>query len=250
MSLADLLTFELAAAAATGLVAAAVSGFAGFGLNLLMTPVLALLFAPVEAVPIVAAMGLASATRMLGGTWRWIDRREVAILGAAAALAVPLGAWVLVHAPPDVMRRAIAAMVIVCTLVLLAGWRYRGPRNGATHAAVGLLAGFLNAGVGIGGPPVVLYQLARAGQGSHAPIVARANLVGFFSLLSVATMAVFIAGGVMDGVAAARSAVLLPFVLAGTWIGMKGFAAGGARLWRRIALGFLLCVSALMVALG
>ncbi len=250
MPLADLLTLELAAAAATGLVAATVSGFTGFGLNLLMTPVLALLFAPVEAVPIVTAMGLVGGIRMLGSTWRWIDRREVAILAAAAALTVPLGAWVLVHAPPDVMRRAIAAMVIVCTLALLAGWHYRGPRNAATHATVGLLAGFLNAGVGIGGPPVVLYQLARAGQGGHAPIVARANLVGVFFLLSVATMGALIAHGAVDKAAAARSAALLPFVLAGTWIGMRGFAAGGARLWRRIALGFLLCVSALMVALG
>ena len=246
MSFADLLTFELAAAAAIGLVAATVSGFAGFGLNLLMTPVLALLFAPVEAVPIVAAMGLASTARMLGGTWRWIDRREVAILGGMSVLAVPAGAWVLVHAPPDAMRRAIAAVVIVFTLVMLAGWRYRGPRNAATHAVVGLAAGFLNAGVGIGGPPVVLYQLARAGDA----IVARANLVGFFSLLSVATMAVFAVGGVMDAAAVARSAVLLPFVLAGTWLGMRGFDAGGAHLWRRVALAFLLCVSALMVALG
>ncbi|MGY8997380.1 MAG: sulfite exporter TauE/SafE family protein [Alphaproteobacteria bacterium] len=246
MLLADLMTLELAGAAAAGLVAALISGFAGFGLNLVMMPILAVLFSPVEAIPIVTIMGLVNAVRMLGGTWRLIDRREVLILGCVSVFTVPLGAWVLINVEAELMRRAIAAFVIFFTVIMLIGWRYRGPRNTATHVGVGLLAGFLNAGVGIGGPPVVLYQLARDGD----PAVGRANLVGFFTILALVTLIVFSFEGVMKETALVRSGFVLPFVLLGTWIGMRRFNHATVHLHRRFALGFLLAVSVMIVVIG
>ena len=246
MPLADLMTLELAGAAAAGLVAALISGFAGFGLNLVMMPILAVLFSPVEAIPIVTIMGLVNAVRMLGGTWRLIDRREVLILGCVSVFTVPLGAWVLINADAELMRRAISAFVVFFTLIMLIGWRYRGPRNTATHIGVGLIAGFLNAGVGIGGPPVVLYQLARDGD----PAIGRANLVGFFTILALVTLIVFSLEGVMNETALTRSGFVLPFVLLGTWIGMRSFNPATVHLHRRFALGFLLAVSVMIVVIG
>ena len=236
MPLADLMTLELAGAAAAGLVAALISGFAGFGLNLVMMPILAVLFSPVEAIPIVTIMGLVNAVRMLGGTWRLIDRREVLILGCVSVFTVPLGAWVLINADAELMRRAISAFVVFFTLIMLIGWRYRGPRNTATHIGVGLIAGFLNAGVGIGGPPVVLYQLARDGD--------------FFTILALVTLIVFSLEGVMNETALTRSGFVLPFVLLGTWIGMRSFNPATVHLHRRFALGFLLAVSVMIVVIG
>jgi len=244
--MADLITIELLGAMAAGFIASVISGFAGFGLNLVMTPILAVLFTPVEAIPVVTVMGLVNSARMLGGTWRQIDRREVMILGGVCVLTVPLGAWVLVSADADIMKRAIAAFVIVFTLVMLTGWRYRGPRNTATHVGVGMVGGFLNSSVGIGGPPVVLYQLARGGD----PAIGRANLVGFFTILSIVTMVTFALDGVLDQVALARSAAILPAVLLGTWLGMRLFNPSSVHLYRRIALGFLLCVSIMIVVIG
>ena len=246
MFFAELLTWSLAAAAGVAFMGALISGFAGFGLNLVMTPILAVLMSPVEAVPVVAVLGLVSCARMLGATWRWIDRREVVIMGLVSVLTVPVGAWILITADEAVMRRVIAAVVIVFTLILLAGWRYRGPRTTATHAAVGALSGILNSGVGIGGPPVVLYQLARDGD----PSIGRANLVGFFSILSVVTIIMFLMNGAMDGMAITRAGLLTPLVLLGTWVGMRRFSTASAPAYRWITLGFLLVVSAVIVVLG
>ena len=246
MFLAELLTWSLAAAACVAFMGSLISGFAGFGLNLVMTPILAVVMSPIEAVPVVAILGLVNAGRMLGGTWRWIDRREVVIMGLVSMVTVPIGAWVLVNADAVLMRRVIAAVVIVFTLILLAGWRYRGQRNVTTHAAVGALSGILNSGVGIGGPPVVLYQLSRDGD----PAVARANLVGFFTILAVVTIIMFFLNGAMDGIALGRSALLAPLVLIGTWLGMRHFSATSAPTYRRITLSFLLVVSAVIVVLG
>jgi len=246
MPIADLLTVELAVAAAVALVAACISGFAGFGLNLVMTPVLAILFSPLEAIPVITVLGFINVVRMLGGTWRHMDKREVVVMGLCSIVTVPLGAWVLVNADATLMKRAIAAVVLLFTLVLLFGWRYRGPRNAATHAGVGLISGFLNSGVGIGGPPVVLYQLARHGD----PSVGRANLVGFFAILALVTMLVFLASGALDATAGLRAGLLAPFVLGGTWVGMTLFNPKSVPLYRRITLAFLLCVSVMIVVLG
>ncbi len=245
MFLADLLTIELVAAAAAGFVAAVISGFAGFGLNLVMTPILVVLFSPVEAIPVVTIMGLVNSVRMLGGTWRLIDRKEVLTLGGVCIITVPLGAWVLVSVDGDIMKRAIAAFVVIFTLIMLTGWQYRGPRNMGTHVGVGMIGGFLNSSVGIGGPPVVLYQLARGGD----PAIGRANLVGFFTILSAVTLITFAVDGALDSRALYRSALIMPFVLLGTWLGMSCFNPSSAHLYRRIALGFLLCVSVMIVVI-
>ena len=246
MSLAALLTPELAAAAVVAVVASFISGFAGFGLNLVMTPILALLFSPIEAIPVITVLGLVNVVRMLGGTWRHMDKREVVIMGLTSILTVPLGAWILSNVDAGLMKRVIAGVVLVFTLILLLGWRYHGPRNTATHAGVGLLSGVLNSGVGIGGPPVVLYQLARGGD----PSVGRANLVGFFAILALVTIVAFLFSGALDVTAGIRSGLLAPFVLAGTWMGMKMFHPRSAPFYRRIVLGFLLCVSVMIVVLG
>ena len=246
MPLADLLSPELAIGAVTALVAAFISGFAGFGLNLTMTPVLALLFSPVEAVPIVTVLGVVNLLRMVDGTWRHVEAREVLTLGLGACVTVPLGALLLIDADPVAMRRAISGLVALFTLILLLGWRYRGPRSLATHAGTGLVSGLINGSAGIGGPPVVLYQLARGGD----PTVGRANLVGFFGLLTVATLVTFLANDLLDEAVALRSAVLAPFVAFGTWTGMKAFSPRNIPLYRRVALGFLLCVSVMILLLG
>ena len=246
MLFADILTLTFAAAFGVAFAGALISGFAGFGLNLVVTPILAALLSPVEAVPVVTILGLVNALRMLGGTWRHIDRREVLIMGLVSIVTVPIGAWLLVTIDAVLMRRVIAGVVILFTLVLLAGWRYRGQRTTATHAVVGALSGLLNSGVGIGGPPVVLYQLARDGD----PAIGRANLVGFFSILAVVTIISFSINGAMDGVAVWRGALLTPAVLVGTWMGMRHFSAASAPTYRRITMGFLLVVSVIIVVLG
>ena len=92
----------------------------------------------------------------------------------------------------------------------------------------------------------MLYQLPRTGD----PSVGRANLVGFFTILAAVTIVTFLVNGALDATAGLRAGALAPFVLAGTWLGMKMFHPRSAPFYRRIVLGFLLCVSVMIVVLG
>ncbi len=92
----------------------------------------------------------------------------------------------------------------------------------------------------------MLYQLARDGD----PAIRRANLVGFFSILSIVSVVSFTINGAMGGTAVMRDVFLAPAVLVGTWIGMRHFSTASAPTYRRITLGFLLVVSAVIIVLG
>lgn len=110
---------ELAGAAAIAAVAGVVRGITGFGGAMVMAPPLALLLGPVLAVPVVLALESIAATPMLVLTWREVRWPLVGPMLAAACLAAPLGSYVLVVAEPQTLRRAIAAIVVVFSLLLL-----------------------------------------------------------------------------------------------------------------------------------
>jgi len=50
-------------------------------------------------------------------------------MAGAAALLMPLGTWLLVNIDARIMARAIAFIVLVFVLLLMTGWRYRGPKR-------------------------------------------------------------------------------------------------------------------------
>ncbi len=58
------------------------------------------------------------------------------------------------------LRRWIAGVVVVFSLLLLNGARYEGPQRPATSIALGAFSGVLVGATGIGGPPIILYLLS------------------------------------------------------------------------------------------
>ena len=123
--------------ALVALVAGVVRGVTGFGGALVMTAPLALLLGPLLAVPVVLLLESVAAAPMLVKTMPQVRWRVFAPLGIAACAAVPLGAMVLVSADPQLLRRAIAAIVIVFSALLLRGWRYAGHPRLSTSVGLG-----------------------------------------------------------------------------------------------------------------
>ena len=68
--------------------------------------------------------------------------------------------------------------------------------------------------------------------------------------MPVATIVAYLFNGALDATAGLRAGLLAPFVLGGTWFGMRLFNPKNAPLYRKVALGFLLCVSVMIVLLG
>lgn len=226
---------------ATAAFAGLVRGATGFGGAMVMTPPLSVLLGPQVAVPLTLVLESIAASPMIPGAYRIANWRTLRPLALAAVCCVPLGTWVLAIAPAEVLRRAIAIVVALFSLVLLAGVRYRGTPSTPTSLAVGGLSGAMLGATGIGGPPIVLYLLASPDPAS----VTRANLTLFVALISSIGLASLAWRGVVGAPALwLAAAAALPF-LGGLYLGTRAFARLHSARMRRLTILFMLAVAVL-----
>ena len=219
--------------------AGVVRGVTGFGGAMVMAPPLALLLGPKITVPVVLLLeSLAAAPQVLQtrGLVRW---RVVAPMLAATCLTVPLGGYFLATAEPHVVRRTTALVVIVFSLLLLRGWRYRGAQRTGTGVALGGLSGAMLGATSIGGPPVILYLLA----GPDRIEVTRANLTLFVAGSCIAGLALLWAQGVLDPAGAWAALWLAPGYYGGLVVGTRLFARFDDARFRQFTLLLMIAVS-------
>jgi len=150
---------ELAAAAVLLAFAAAVHGSVGFGANLLVGPLLALINPDFVPAPIVLT-GVVINTVVM---WREPhvpdrdDRHPWARLRWAIVGLFPgsvLGALTVAAVPKDDLAALVAVLVLVATALTAAGVAVR--RTDRTLLATGTASGYLSAAGGIGGAPIAL----------------------------------------------------------------------------------------------
>jgi len=229
-------TWQFTAAACATAIAGLMRGYAGFGTAVLLAPVFSTLWGPRAGVPVMLLMELFVSMQLVPQARFEADRRLVLPLGAAACLAAPIGAWVLLATEPDTLRRAIGALVLGFGLLLMSGWRYHGTRPLPLNLLVGTISGLMKGATGMSGPPVILYLLA----GPEAARRHRANLILFFALIGVVSIIAPALAGLFDLAAATRTLLLLPVLLVCVPIGARLFRVVPERWYRRFAFAVLL----------
>jgi hypothetical protein len=230
----------VAAAIAIAVAAGVVRGITGFGGALVMTPPLALLFGPALVVPAVLLLESVAAAPMVVQTRREVGWGVIGPILGAACVTLPLGGYVLATAEPHALRRAIAAIVIVFSALLLRGWRYAGRQRLGTSIGLGALAGAMAGATSIGGPPVILYLLS----GPDSIATTRANLTLFVAAVSAAAIAMLWAGGLFGAAAAWIGLLLAPGYYGGLVAGTRAFARFSDTRFRQFTLLLLIAVSA------
>ena len=233
-----LLTHSLLIAVGIAGAAGLMRGFAGVGSGMLMAPFFAILFGPVQTVAIIILMEIVVTAQLLPGVHREIRWKVIAPMGVSAALLMPVGSWILVSLDPDLLARFIALVVAVFSVILMIGWRHGGKNRLWVSAGVGAVSGVLMASTSIGNPPVMVYLLS----GPDGAATNRANFTGYFAVTLVALTAMMTIRGLIDRDAVMTAAVLLPVFMLGAFAGSRLFRKSSETLYRRVALGLLLCV--------
>lgn len=207
MSISTAGPLEIALLVAVGLVAGTVGGVVGFGSGVLLLPVVAWMFGPVAAVPILTVASLIGNVSRAALYLREIDWRVVGYYCAGAIPAATLGALLFVRLESHVIPFVFGAFVIV--IVPVRRWaEKRELRAKLRHfPLVGATMGFLSALVSTTGPvnaPFFLsFGLVRgaylATEATSTAIVhaTKSVVYGKFAALTSETVVVGIALGML-----------------------------------------------------
>ncbi|MBI2323077.1 MAG: sulfite exporter TauE/SafE family protein [Chloroflexi bacterium] len=221
-----------AIAAAVVFGAALLRGMTGFGSALIIVPVLALLYGPVEAVLASIILDVFAGAYLLPQAWRATDWRLVAGMTAPTPPMIALGTLALTALDPALLKIFIGATSMSFALLLLGGrtwplhrWRWSWPVAGA-------VSGFFTGTANMGGPPVMLL-MANAFRQKAA---LRSNFIGFITPQFVIVCAVYAARGLVSVAGATLALSLLPLWLAGLWLGARLYHRAGSALFRRVTL--------------
>ena len=227
--------WTFAFAAVVTLVCAVVRGYSGFGMGLMITPLLSLVLPPLEAVVIVLIFGVTVALRQLPGLWAHIDWRGLRLLLPVAILTTPIGTWVLGLASPGALRLGLSLTVLAVAALFLIGFRLTGTPGRGTIVATGALAGIMNGIAALSGPPLVFLYLTRTDSLS----VGRATLIAFFFVTDAAAIASAWIGGLVEARPAMTALTLIPFLLAGVFVGERAFRGTSPERFRQVVLWLL-----------
>ena len=231
---------QIAIALAAALAAAFVRGLAGFGMAILLVPVLGLAIPPSEAV--VTAnwlgifIGLVGLKAILGAS-----ERSAFVIGGVAMLATPLGVWLLSITDPALARLIIALVALGAFALVLLPKRPHGHQpSGIETSGTGIACGVLTGFAGMPGVPVEPFYLRR----QIAPQLARASMMTIFLATSVAGVGSAVALRVATWRELLLAALLFPAVLIGNALGNRAFGKVSDTAWRTF-VGFVLGAAAL-----
>ncbi len=148
-----------------GLLAGIISGVIGTGSSIMLVPVLAYIYGPKAAVPIMAVAAVMANVARICAWWRTIDWRAVASYTATGIPAAALGARTMLSLPP----RAVDIAIGVFLLAMIPARRWlranlielRPPHLAIAGAGIGFLTGIV-ASTGPASVPVFIgYGLTK-----------------------------------------------------------------------------------------
>lgn len=139
------------------LLASIIQGMTGFGAGLLTGPALALFLEPKLVVMIIMFTGIGNLVFVVYNARKHIHADRALPLILPGMLGVPVGAYILHRAASSMTSLAIACVSILFSLILLTGYHMPIKREAVASLGFGFTSGILCAGVGMGGPPLILF---------------------------------------------------------------------------------------------
>lgn len=216
-------------------------GATGFGDSLIVVP-LFLLMADIKFVlPVVLLTTICADVYLLYHHHKEVRWRGLPVVIATAVVGAVLGTLVLQRAQSDVLKTVFGVFVLLFAVrMLLKRSKKAEPRepNAALGAAAGSTAGFIDAVLGTGGPPLIIYYdwLGLAKTAFRATFIMLA-----FSLHSARVVS-YALTGLINRHMLLTAACLVPPMVLGALMGRRLHDRLNETLFSRIAAGVLLVI--------
>lgn len=240
-----MLSHELGAAVTmiVALGAGFIRGFTGFGGPAFMLATLTWFYTPLAVIAKILVIELISSAYLFMHARREIAWRDTAAITIPTILTLPLGQWLLLDTNPQVMRQIIAAIILIATVSMLLGLRYRAALGTLGLVVVGLLGGII-----FGATYIALIVVAAILLGPYDRHASRALMISwsFFVSGAYAFMSFVSGAASVDDVLVALPGAAMYFI--GTWFGARLFRGSAENMYRNVALVTLLILSIISFA--
>jgi len=233
----ELIAFTFAFVAV--LVGAVVQGAVGFGLALVVVPVLALVRP--EALPaVVLLLAMPTAGFMVAREWRFADARGLVWILSGRLAGALVGVGLLALIPAGFLSMLFGGLVLATVLASLA--RPKIPLRNRTRLAGGVASRAMGTAGGIGGPPLALVYQDRSG-----PEIRSTLAVAFLVGTGISLGTLFFVGK-LEWEHLLLALQLLPGLLLGL-LGTRWIASVLDRWWLRPAVLVFAAISGLAAML-
>lgn len=218
---------QIAVALVAALGSAFVRGLTGFGMAILLVPVLALALPPVEAVVLTNALSL-----MIGATEiRSLVRdaeRSAWVIGALVVVTTPIGLYALSLTGKDAARLVIALIALSAFVAILLPRRGDAAPGRLATGSVGVLSGLMTGYAGMPGPPVVPFYAGR----TLPRATVKASMQLIFTIAASAGLASALWLGILRWELLLFAATMLPMIIAGNRLGARVSGRVSDPVWR------------------
>lgn len=233
---------DLVVANAIVLVAALLQACTGFGFSVMATPFLLIVYPATEAIQINIILSILISVAMLPKVAKDIDGVLLKRLVLGSSVGAPVGIFIYLFANPDYLKMAIGVAVLAFTGLILR--KHRFPRSPYRDRAVGGLSGLLTSGLGMPGPPLLVYFAGAR----IVPSVLRATTLGYFLFIySISLILQISTGPASTGTTIFTALSLTPATAIGIIAGQFLFHRISHALFMGIAYGLLLLTGTYLV---
>lgn len=228
---------ELFAASAIVMLAAILHACTGFGFSVLATPFLLLVYDTSDAIQINIALSILISLFLMPKLVADVDKPLLGRLILGSLLGAPVGIVIYVYANPDQLRAAIGVLLLVFSVLVLRKLRFARSRR--RDLMTGGFSGALTAGLGMPGPPLMVYF---AGTTLTPSVLRSTTLVCFLVTYSISLILQIVVGS--SSLEVLKAALFLtPATAAGVVIGQL--------LFRRLdPAGFMKLIHGLLIVTG
>lgn len=222
-------------------IAALLQACTGFGFSVLATPFLLLVYPASEAIQINIILSILISGVMLPKVAGDIDKPLLKRMVLGSSIGAPVGILFYLFANPDHLKMAIGVMVLAFTGLILRKRKFS--RSPSRDRTVGVLSGLLTSGLGMPGPPLLVYFAGAR----LTPSILRATTLSYFLFIYSVSLALQLGTGPNLPGTIFTAISLIPATAVGIFAGQFLFHRINHNLFMGIAYALLLLTGTYLV---
>lgn len=189
----------------------------GFGFSIMATPFLLMIFEPREAIQINLILSLVISTALIAKISKDVDRGILKRFIYGSLPGLPIGIIIFLLADTGKLKAGISIVILTLTLLLIMNFRLKMTKR--RDFIVGGFSGALTTGIGMPGPPLLLYF-----SGTDTPKAQlRATTLAFYLFIYSVSLTIQVIFAGTNQIVWTSSAMGLPLVIAGLYLGQLLF---------------------------